>query len=100
MGLVDYISRNPYQPAKSISKYDDEFLIATLSSIHNNAKLLQQKHNISANTLIKLFHENKCEVHTDQLLSIGFANPKLLTTDNRSTTLQSHSTKPLLVLNK
>ena len=29
MGLVDYISRNPYQPAKSISKYDEEFLVAT-----------------------------------------------------------------------
>ena len=25
MGLVDYISRNPYQPAKSISKYDEDF---------------------------------------------------------------------------
>ena len=34
MGLVDYISRNPYQPAKSISKYDEEFLVATLSGIH------------------------------------------------------------------
>ena len=26
MGLVDFMSRNPYQPAKSISKYDEEFL--------------------------------------------------------------------------
>ena len=43
MGLVDYKSRNPYQPAKSISKYDEEFLVATLSSIHSDAKLLQQK---------------------------------------------------------
>ena len=28
MGVVEYISRNPYQPAKSISKYE-EFLVAT-----------------------------------------------------------------------
>ena len=54
MGLVDYISRNPYQPAKGSSKCDEEFLVATLSSIHTDAKLYQQKHNISANTLIKL----------------------------------------------
>ena len=49
MGLVDYISRNPYQPAKSVSKYDEEFLVATLSSIHSDAQLLQQKHNLTAN---------------------------------------------------
>ena len=58
MELVDHISCKPYQPAKSISKYDEEFLVAKLSSIHNDAKLLQQKHNSSANTLTKLFHEN------------------------------------------
>ena len=57
MGLVDYISRNPHQPAKSISKYDEEF-----SRIHTDAKILQQKHNIPANSLNKLYHENKFEV--------------------------------------
>ena len=29
MGLVNYISRNPYQPVKSFSKYDEELLVAT-----------------------------------------------------------------------
>ena len=72
MGVVDYISRNPYQPAKSISKYDEEFSVATLSSIHSDAKLLQQKHNISAQTLTKLYHDNECEIqnstkHTEQV---------------------------------
>ena len=38
MGLVDYISRNPYQRAKSISKYDKEFSFSTLSRIHTDAK--------------------------------------------------------------
>ena len=51
MGLVDYISRNPHQPAKNISEYDEEFLVATSSSIHSEAKLLQQRHNISAHKL-------------------------------------------------
>ena len=78
MGLVDYISRNPYQPAKSISKYDEEFLVATLSLIHFDAKLFQQKHNTSANTLLKLYHENECEAqnsskHNKQVLSIDLA---------------------------
>ena len=47
MGLVDYISRNPYQAA-SISKYVEEFLVATLSFIHSDAKLIQQEKSISA----------------------------------------------------
>ena len=37
MKIVDYISRNPYQPAKSISKHDKEFLVATLSRIYFDA---------------------------------------------------------------
>ena len=50
MGLVDYVSRNPYQPAKSVSNYD----VATLSIIHSDAQLLQQKHNLLAHSLNKL----------------------------------------------
>ena len=64
MGLVDYISRNTYQPAKSISKSDEEFLVATLSSIYTDAKLLQQKHNFFAITLNKLYYENKLKYQT------------------------------------
>ena len=105
MGLVDYISRNPYQPAKSISKYDEEFLVATLSRIHTDAKLLQQKHNISANTLHNFYSESKFEVqnsskqHTEQVLNIDYAKPKLRRKDNMSLALQSHSSKSLLKQN-
>ena len=38
VGLVDYISRKPYQPAKRFSKNDEEILVATLSRIQANAK--------------------------------------------------------------
>ena len=70
MGLVDYISRNSYQPAKIISIYDEEFLVATLPRIHTDAKLLQQKHNISAITLNKLYYENlKCKILTSNILN-------------------------------
>ena len=80
MGLVDYISRNPYQPAKSVSKYDEEFLVATLSSIHSDAQLLQRKHNLSANSLHKLYididGENKnSTTNTEQVLTINYVTP-------------------------
>ena len=105
MGLVDYISRKPYKPAKSISKYDEEFLVATLSRIHTDAKLLQKNHNISANTLNNIYYENKFEVqnsskkHTEQVLNIDFAKPKILTKDNMSIALQFHSSKSPLKQN-
>ena len=101
MGLVDYISRNPYQPAKSISIYDEEFLVATLSRIHFDAKLLQQKQNISTNTLLKLYHKNECETqnsnkYNKQVSSIDFAKLQLLPKDYEPLALQSHSSKSLL----
>ena len=80
MGLVDYISRNPYQPAKSVSKYDEEFLVETLSSIHSDAQLLQRKHNLSANSLHKLYididgeHKNST-TNTAQVLTINYVTP-------------------------
>ena len=96
MGLVDYISRNPYQPAKIISKYDEEFLVATLSSKNSDAKLLQQKHNISAHKLTKLYHDNESEIqnstkHTEQVLNIDYAKPKSQTKVNKPLALQNQS---------
>ena len=97
--LVDYISHNPYQPAKSISKNDEDFSVATLSRIHTDAKLLQQGKNISAFTLNKFYHDNKFDIrksstqHTKQVLNINFAKPKLLMKDNISPAPQSPSSK-------
>ena len=48
MGLVDYISRNPYHSAKSISNYDEEFLVVTLSKIQSDLKLLTNRKTCSA----------------------------------------------------
>ena len=31
MGLIEYISRQPNQKAKSITQYDEEFMVATIS---------------------------------------------------------------------
>ena len=42
MGLVDYIFCNPYQPARSISKFIREILVVTLSQIQTDANLIQK----------------------------------------------------------
>ena len=47
MGLVDYISRQPKQRAKSITQYDEEFMVATISRIRNAiASFFCQPHKI------------------------------------------------------
>ena len=38
MGLVDYISRDPYQQAVNISTYDEQFIVAKLDVIKRSAK--------------------------------------------------------------
>ena len=40
MGLVDYISRNPFARAKNISTYDEHFVVATISKIRDSRKHL------------------------------------------------------------
>ena len=40
MGLVDYISRNPFARAKKISTYDKHFVVATISKIRDSIKHL------------------------------------------------------------
>ena len=56
MGLVDYISRQPNQKAKSITQYDEEFMVTTISRFrdavtilfsHSNKFLFQKQHNTS-----------------------------------------------------
>ena len=57
MGLVDYISRQPNQNAKSVNQYDEEFMVATnsrirdaITSLFSNAnKIPFQKRHITSN---------------------------------------------------
>ena len=98
MGLVDYISRNPYQPAKIVSKYDEVFLVATLSSIHADAQLLQQKHNLTANSLHKFYididreHKNSTNI-TEQVLNIDYESQNPQSDISNSLALQNTSSK-------
>ena len=40
MGLVDYISRNPFARANKISSYDEHFVVSTISKIRDSMKHL------------------------------------------------------------
>ena len=59
MLLVDYISQNPYQPAKSFSNDDEDFLVATLSKHEFDVKLLKTKQNIC--------HSSEDTLHNTQI---------------------------------
>ena len=57
MGLVDYISRNPFARAKKVSTYDEHFVVATISKIRNSMKsLIKNKQNAlqKLNSILKL----------------------------------------------
>ena len=46
MGLVDYISTNPFAKAKKVFTYDEPFLVATISKIRDSVKyLIRNKQN-------------------------------------------------------
>ena len=40
MGLIDYMSRNPFGLAKPPSEYDDEFVVASINAFINNLELI------------------------------------------------------------
>ena len=69
MGLVDYVSRQPNKKAKSITHYDEEFMVATISRIRdaittlfsNSIKIpFQKQHNTSKRKLLV----SKTRVHS------------------------------------
>ena len=46
MGLVEYMSRNPFARAKKVSTYDEHFVVATTSKLRNSIKhLIKNKRN-------------------------------------------------------
>ena len=69
MGLVDYISRQPDQKAKSITQYDEEFMLATISRIRdaitslfiNSHKIPFQKWHTNSKYKLQV---NKTRVHS------------------------------------
>ena len=79
-GLADYISRNAYQAEKSISRSDEKFLVAALSRLQTDAKLIQQAKHISAVQLNTFYLDNKPDqqIHTIKQLN------QVLNTDSKT----------------
>ena len=42
MGLADYMSRNPSEPAKPPNEYDENFIIATIDIIRETLNILRK----------------------------------------------------------
>ena len=89
MGLVDYISRQPNQKAKSITQYDEEFMVATISGIrdsitslfsHSNKIPFHKRHTTSKYKL----QVNKTRVHSCKLAKSSTQNSNA--SNNLSTT--------------
>ena len=81
MGLVDYISRQPNQKAKSITQYDVEFMVATISRIrdaitsffrHSNKIPFHKRHTTSKYKL----QVDKTRVHSCKLAKSSTHNSK------------------------
>ena len=60
MGLIDYMPQNPVGLAIPSSKYDDEFVVASLNTFINNLEVID---NIILN---ELANQNMANVSTDQ----------------------------------
>ena len=66
MGLMDYISRNPFAKAKKVFTDDEHFVVATISKICDSMKhLIQNKQNTTQklNSILKVhlpsYHSNQ-----------------------------------------
>ena len=57
-GLVDYISRHPFQQAKKVSNYDDEFFVAKLKLISASINSLDLYKTHPASRLHQLLKTN------------------------------------------
>ena len=87
MGLVDYISINPFARARKVSTYDEHFVVATLSKICDSMEhLIRNKQNTiqKLNSILKLHLPS---YHSNQLIA-----PELPTSLNDNS---QFNTKPV-----
>ena len=90
MGLIDYISRQPNQKAKSITQYDEEFMVAAIYRIrdaittlfsHSKKIPFQKRHHTSKSQL----QVNKTRVHSCKIAKRSAHTPNA--SNNSLTTL-------------
>ena len=98
MGLVDYISRQPNQKAKSVTQYDEEFMVATISRIRDAiTSLFSHSNKIWISFHKRPFHKrpinskNKLQVNQTRVHSCKPAkiNPHNSNASNNSSTTRA-----------
>ena len=89
MGLVDYISRQRNQKAKSIAQYDEEFMVATISPIRDAIKTLfshsnkipfqKQHHNSKSKLQVSKKRVHSCKITNSSAYTPNASNNSLTT---------------------
>ena len=69
MGLVDYISRNPFAETKKVSTYDEHFVVATISRIRDSMKHLIQNKQITTQDFNSILKVHLPTYHSNQLIA-------------------------------
>ena len=93
MGLVDYILRQPNQKAKSVTQYDEEFMVATIARFRDAITSLFSHsnkipfHNRPINSKNKL-QVNQTRVHSCKPAKI---NPHISNASNNSSTTRAQA---------
>ena len=114
MGLVDYISRNPFARAKKISTYDEHIVVATISKIRNSMKnQIKNKQNAlrKFNSILKIlilspsFHSKQSfapQMHTSLTTNLQISTKPLasqLLLSQRKVPFASHLTLSNSIVN-
>ena len=90
MGLVDYISRQTNQRAKSITQYDEEFMVATISRICDAIKSLFSHSNKIPFHKRHINNKYKSQVHKTRVHS---CKPAKCSTHNSNASNNSFTTR-------
>ena len=69
MGLVDYIFRKPLAKAKTVSTYDEHFVVATISKNHDSMKHLIQNKQNTTQKFINILKVYLPTYHSNQLIA-------------------------------
>ena len=69
MGLVDYISRNPFAKAKKVSAYDENFVVATISITPDSFKNLIRTKTHTLQKISSILKLNSHSYSSNQLIA-------------------------------
>ena len=93
MGLVDYISRNPFARAKKISTYDEHFVVATISRIRDSMKHLITNRQTATKKFRNILKSNLPSLKVTQ----PFASRLTIPQSNNSTNCDKASASQLTI---